>query len=360
MRKIKKVSFVIVLIICFLVIQGCYTQLVTSRKVVIIEERTYKSPEFIEYSTSNDIADSDSLYSDSLDYYGEDDYYTIDDEDGTDITVYRNGFKLNPDKITVIEKNYYVDDYDDYWDDYYSPYHSPRYRFYFSYSWGNPYHWRPYYNPYGWSCYNAGWDPWYASFYDPFDYFNPWFNNGYHTTYYYNHHFNNWGNSWGNTAWFKHDKKKRDWDKRGSELVNRTVKRTRSGTTHKDKQDEIKNDNAKKRSSDRTIVRRKPVRSEDKRNTAAKNRKRSERSKRDIVNRKTPSRNKDSLKNRSINSRYRILNRETTNKNVNAPDRDSRSNNKRLRTNSKRDLYRFAQNSKRELKSRKRLNNNEI
>ena len=28
------------------------------------------------------------------------------------------------------------------------------------------------YNPYGWSCYNSGWDPWYASFYDPFDYFN--------------------------------------------------------------------------------------------------------------------------------------------------------------------------------------------
>lgn len=252
-------------------LQGCYTQFAVQRKVVVKERvKTYRYPVRVQDNDNEMLLNSDSLYSENS-FESDSSGYAITSSDSAELEAYAQGFSLQPDEVVIVTETEYVY-YDplDHWcynDPIFCDHHD--YNVYVGFSWGRPYRWGP-----RWSRYN---DPfWGYGYYDPWDY-GYGYGHGYGFGYYNDPWYNSWGYSgyhhsdyyYGGWAYaprgWKHSKagpfKKRDWGRRGSELVHRTGGRgdrrnNRGSESGDDGQIRSKDDDSKSRG---VKIRRKPV-----------------------------------------------------------------------------------------------------
>lgn len=164
--------------ILFFVLSGCYTQLATT-KIVYVESPVKKnSVNVIELDSSRTILDSAYVYDDQQVVVKEYHYWAY--EPLFDLEPYDVDYRINI-YYPRVRHHYYG--YDPYWD---------------YYSW----HYDPWWN----------YNPWYAH--------HRWYRHPYH-----HHHHNYWGGGWYG-PWYAYNddrlpKKKRDWDRRGRQEINR-------------------------------------------------------------------------------------------------------------------------------------------
>ena len=234
MVKIKYSIIVIIVLGTIMLLQGCYTQMESTKKVRVsrrpaYEKRTYTYTIPVENDSLVYYQDEDG------NIYYEDAFGNINyvEDDSSFSAAYRKGFALNTPVTQVKEYHYYYDD--PFYYDSYNPYYD-NFSWNVSFSWRNryysPYHYYNY-SPYYWKSFYTGWYGDYA-YYDPYWGYSPWYS--YNNGYYWSHHYsNNWGGYWyGDSYGYikKYNRDKRDWDRRGSNNRNRDSYRQRNNTNN--------------------------------------------------------------------------------------------------------------------------------
>ena len=186
MKKTKNYLRTSILLSVVFVLQGCYTQMETTKKVrvsrrPVVKEKTYTYT----YSTQNDSLvyyeddDGDLFY---LDEYGNVVYFK---EDSLISTAYQTGFALETPQTQIVEHYYYYDPF--YYDSYYPYYNDYNWRINISYHNGfyHPNYWDRYYRTYYWNY----------SYFDPYWGYSPWYAT--YGGYYWTHHYgNHWNSHW--------------------------------------------------------------------------------------------------------------------------------------------------------------------
>lgn len=237
-NKIKKtknsISLIAVLGAVF-ILQGCYTQMESTKKVRVNSRPAYDTKTYT-YTLPAEIDSSVYYQDEDGNVYYQDEYGNINyvENDSVFSVAYQKGFAIQTPLTTVKEyHHYYYDDpftYDPYYDNF---------RWNVSFSLGNRYY-SPYryynYWPYYGDSYYTGWYGNY-SYYDPYWGYSPWYS--YNHGYYWTHNYNNyWGGYWygdhyGYNNYNKYyNRDKRDWDRRGSDNRERDSYRSRNNTTN--------------------------------------------------------------------------------------------------------------------------------
>lgn len=267
MKRNRVNPFLIFSIAAVLTLQGCYTQIAAQRKVVVKERvKTYRYPVRVQYDDDDEmVMNGDSLYSEYS--FESDSSNAIVSSDSAALEAYAQGFSLQPDQVIILTETEYIyyDDPLDHWCSNDPIFCDHDYNIFLGFSWGRPYRWggrwTRYHDPYWGSGY---YDPWDYGYGYGFGYYNdPWNSYwgypGYHHRDYY---YGGWASA---PLGWRHSKagpyKKRDWGRRGSELVQRTGargdRRNNSGSeTNNDGNIRSKEDNGKSRG---VKIRRSPV-----------------------------------------------------------------------------------------------------
>ncbi len=194
MKKIKYSIILITALGTVLILQGCYTQIGSTKKVRVTRRPAYETRTY----TYTLPAENDSLvyYQDEDgDIYYEDAYGNINyiEDDSSFSAAYQKGFAINTPVTQVKEYHYYYDD----------PFHyDSYYPYYDNFGWNVSFSWRNrYYRPYYWDRYYTG-SYWDYSYYDPYWGYSPWYSYN-HRNYWSHHYSNNWGGYWyGDSYWY--------------------------------------------------------------------------------------------------------------------------------------------------------------
>ncbi len=332
MKKIKNSIIIILTIGSILILQGCYTQMESTKKVKVVKQPTYETRT---YTYIQPVVDDSLVYyqDENGNVFFEDEYGHINyvESDSVFSTAYQKGFTLQTPVTQVKEYHYYYDDTNYY--NMHSPYYD-NFSWNVSFSWGNRY-----YNPYRYYNYSPYYgNNHYASWYWDYPYYNsywghsPWYS--YQHGYYWTHHYNNYGGGYwyGDNYWYnkKYNRDKRDWDRRGTNYGDRNSYTTRNNTkTSNGYTNGVSNPvNVKKPSStnERTVIKRtntgtekqvprKPSGSEVKRTRTESN---------DV-------KRNDTKNNTKSNTRVRSTNKKDTDSNLNRIPSGS-TNSTRIRT----------------------------
>ncbi|MCK4903925.1 MAG: hypothetical protein KAS35_04470, partial [Candidatus Marinimicrobia bacterium] len=168
MKKIKNSIVLFSVLSAVLVLQGCYTQIASSKKVRVrrpaYETRsyTYTLPAEIDSLVYYQDEDGNIYFKD---VYGNINYV---EDDSSFSAAYQKGFAINTPVTKVKEYHHYYYD-DTFYYDSYDPYYD-NLCWNVSFSWSNRYY-RPYryynYSPYHWDRYYTSWY-WDYSYYDPY------------------------------------------------------------------------------------------------------------------------------------------------------------------------------------------------
>ena len=175
MKKTKNSIILFATLISVLILQGCYTQMETTKKVKVTRRPVHETRAY----TYTQPVENDSLvfYQDEDGYiYFKDEFGNINyvEDDSSFSTAYQKGFAIETPITQVKEYHHYYYD-DPYYYNTYDPYYD-HLSWNLSFTWGNRY-----YDPHRWDRHYVSY---YSPYYDPYWGYSPWYsyNGGYYWT----------------------------------------------------------------------------------------------------------------------------------------------------------------------------------